>query len=535
LKNINEAHNKNKYINKRTKTAKLDRELFFQIGNGNLKISGNAINFMLYTINYVAKDGRIYCEPSQIRKRLNMQYKTWKRVISELKLLNLLSEKDGFLYSRFHVLSNGEKHDKGYVQNIKALTSNEILSLNKKKKRLFLYVASFSRMGIAKSVSVESLYSNKYHSGVNYIESYQELADILIEFVQKGYFVVYINGQRYDETSSDFEQALHSYCGYNPVTGKARMSKTKKHKIGIQIHEQLTKEVSPNQSSKEEFKYFATQYHIYHELLRPETIPFFISVQNELFDLFGTVGLELYRQALISYFSAEEENVLYHDLMSDQNETKAINTMMDFYLIKDIQNIILNVLTENKNEEDPITQYFMDKNHLSELVRYFVQKSSDNQKILLDSELEKHGIQLSELIRTTSGDNILDNHWLLLNQTISDIYDHIHLDVEDTGITEDKQKEIVREWAEKGILAKHEWIEQSVEQLKNKIAPLVKYRKRISISTAHSFSPKEKGDVTDSYDSYAEERRRMRKQHTERVKELSKRFDIDRYLASFNY
>ncbi|WMT20824.1 hypothetical protein [Parageobacillus toebii] len=96
---------------------------------------------MLYTIPYVAKDGRIYCDRQQILNDLYMQHKTLNRVISELKLLGLLSEKDGFLYSHFHVLSNGEKEDKGYLLNIKALTSNDILFSNIKEKRFFLYVS----------------------------------------------------------------------------------------------------------------------------------------------------------------------------------------------------------------------------------------------------------------------------------------------------------------------------------------------------------------------------------------------------------
>lgn len=514
MKHINEFNTKKNYINKRTKTAKLDRELFFRIGNGSLPITGNAINFMLYTINFVAKDGRIYCEKFQIRKHFCMQHKTFNRVIAELKLLNLLSEKDGFLYSHFHVLSSGEKGEKGYLQNIQTLTSDDILSLNIKKKRFFIYAASFSRMGIPKSVSVEALYSNKYHSGVNYIESYQELTEILFEFVQKGYFVVYINGNRYDKDSPNFEQVFHSYCGYDHTSGKQRMSKLKKHTIGIQIHENLIKDVRPNQSSKEEFKYYAGQYHIYHELMRPETIPFFINIQNELFNSFGTVGVELYRHALISYFSAEEENVLYHDLMSNKNETKAVNTMMDFYLIKDVQDIIINVLAK-VNTKEPIIHYFMDKRNLSELVRYFVQKSSDNQKILLDSALESHGIQLNELVEVSSNNEFADNYWLLLNNHISDIYQHIQLENMDNS----NHKVVVREWAEKGILAKKEWIQQAAEQLKNTIIP---FANREFIEVVNAYEPSKQ---TDSKVSYAEKKRKLRKQHIEKAKEIVKNIE----------
>jgi hypothetical protein len=57
---------------KSTKTAKLDRELFFQIEKGNVKITGNAINFMFYTIPFLAKDGRIYRDRYQICNNLCM-------------------------------------------------------------------------------------------------------------------------------------------------------------------------------------------------------------------------------------------------------------------------------------------------------------------------------------------------------------------------------------------------------------------------------------------------------------------------------
>ncbi|WP_121616802.1 hypothetical protein [Virgibacillus halodenitrificans] len=518
MKHTNESNTKKNYIDKRTKTAKLDRELFFCIGNGTLPITGSAINFMLYTINFVAKDGRIYCANSKMLKDLCMQHKTLNRVIGELKLLNLLSEKNGFLYSHFHVLSSGDKGDKGYIQNIHTLNSNDIFALNIKKKRFFIYVCSFARMGIPKSVSVEALYSNKYHSGVNYIENYQELSEILFEFVQKGYFVVYINGNRYDKDSSNFEEVFHSFCGYDSLNGKQRMSKIEKHKIGLQIHENLTERIQPNQSSKEEFKYYANQYHIYHELMRPETIPFFINIQNELFDLFGTVGVDLYRHALISYFSAEEDNVLYHDLISNKNETKAVNTLVDFYLIKDVQDVIVNVLAKEKTDES-IIQYFMNESYLSKLVQYFVQKSSDNQKILLDAALDAQGIQLNELVEMVPNDNIMDNHWLLLQNHISNIYEHILL----KNVDKRNQQLIVRDWAEKGILAKKEWIRQAAEQLKNRIAPFDN-RESIDITFVggcDNSNQTSKG----SKETYVERRRKLREERTKRAIEAVKNTD----------
>lgn len=446
-----------------TKTAKLNRELLFKISNGMLDISNNAINFMLVTIKWVAKDGRIYCDKDSIRNQLFMQNKTFNRVINELTQLKLVSEKEEFLYSHFHVLSNGNKKDPGYLRNISVLTSPKILSLNKTKKRFFLYAASFSAMGTIKSVSVEALYSNKYHSGVSYIESYQELAEVLIEFVKEGYLVVFINGKRYDDKSIDFENQLHTYCGYNRVSRKKRMSKTREHKIGIKIHERFLSSIVPNESSKAEFQFFADKYHIYYEVMRPKTIPLFINIQNQLYNLFEAVGVELYRHALVAYFAEEQENVLYHDLILDGNDTKAVNIMMDFYLIKNIEQIITNVLTKEKVESE-IEQYFKENKNLEGLVRYFIEVSSDDHKIILEAELEKCGVDLESLVQSVPQQNVLENQWLLFKKHISPIYDQIEFKTE--KISAEYKKNMIRKWASEGILTRKEMLKQAVQKLK---------------------------------------------------------------------
>lgn len=488
------------------KTAKLDRELFFKIANGTLDVSNSAINFMLFTIQFVAKDGRIYCKKEDIRSQLYIQNKTFNRVINELIQLNLLSEKEGFLYSHFHVLSNGDKKDPGYVRNIKALTSNEVLSLNKTKKRFFLYAASFASMGTVKSVSVEALYSNKYYSGVNYIESYQELAENLFDLVNKGLLVVYINGKPYDNNAKDFKNHFHDYCGYDSVKRKKRMSKFREHKIGLKLHDRLLTTVAPNESSKAEFRYFADMYHIYHEVMRSETMPLFVDIQNKLFDLFGTVGVELYRHALTSYFSTEQENVLYHDLFSSETGTKAVNTMVDFYLIKNIQQIIINVLN-NEQANTTVETYFKNDENLAKLVNYFIEISSDDHKVILEEQLEQKGIELKSLVKSVPQHNVLENHWLLLNEHISDIY--CQFDVSAEQLSSAYQKKVIRQWASEGILARKEILKQAVLQLKNKVLFIPK-RPRMVIDTGvtqNTLNPKDKNSSRKSIYEHIKEQR----------------------------
>lgn len=499
------------------KTAKLSRELFFKIANGTKNVSKNAINFMLFTIQFVAKDGRIYCSKDTIQRDLYLQNKTLNRIIFELKELNLLSEKEGFLYSHFHVLSNGDKGDSSYVRNIEALTSKEVLSLSKIKKRFFLYVASFASIGTVKAVSVEALYSNKYHSGVNYIESYQELTEVLFSLVKKGLLVVYINDKCYDEKSKNFESHFHSYCGYNNETRKKRMSKTREHKIGLKIHDRLLNKVIKNESSKHEFHYFADLNSIYYEVMRPETIPMFVDVQNKLFNLFGTVGVELYRHALISYFSTEQENVLYHDLFSSKTGTKAVNTMVDFYLVKNIQQIISNVLN-NEQANSTVETYFKKDENLAELVNYFIEISSDDHKVILEEKLEQKGIELKSLVQSIPQQNGIENHWLLLNEHISDIY--CQIDVSAEQLSSAYKKKVIRQWASEGILARKEILKQAVLQLKNKVLFIPK-RSRMVIDTEvtqNTLNSKEKNGSRKSLNEHIKE---QQKENIKASKELN--------------
>lgn len=368
-------------------------------------------------------------------------------------------------------------------------------------------------MGVPKPVSVEALYSNKYHSGVNYIESYKELSEILFEFVQKGLFVVYINNQRFDNTTSDFKQKFHEYCGYDPATGKKRMSLKRTHKIALKIHERLLKDVIPNESSREEIKHFAIKFNIYHELMRPETIPFFINIQNDLFDRFGSVGLELYRHALVSYFSTEQENVLYHDLLAKEDETKAANTMVDFYLLKEVQKIIVNVLTE-KASLNVLESTFAQENHLSSLIQYFTEKSSDNHKILLDAELEQHGLSLDRAIEANNKEESLS----LLNKLVSDIYNQFDFKLDHISLS---KKEQIRQWATEGILAVKDSLEQAVTKLKQKVM-FVTNRPVYKIDSSKPSNEKEKSDV----DPFVLKKREDRKKLVQMGKDLAKTVNI---------
>lgn len=466
-----------------SKTAKLSQKLMFKLANGSIDITKSALQFMLYTINYVSKDGRIYTKMETMKNALNFQTKTLVRVIAELEELGLLSKEGQFLYSHFHVLSNGQKSDETYVRNIKTFTSPAVLNLKKNELRFFLYVASRGLMNkAAKLVAVESLYSNETHKGVNYIDSYQELVNILNTLVSKGLIDVFIGDQFFNQSNAaGFKMTFHNYCGYKENTRKKRMSKKSTHNIGLRVNPLLINKenIAENEASRKEIEYFATENGFFHSHLRPETIPTLISVQNTLFERFNLIGVEMYRQALVDFFTKEGDNVIYYDLYADDNGSKAVNVMMDFFLLPSIIKLISSA-SSTTTTENPIISYFHSKENLLALVDYFTEKASDNHCVLLDEALEAEGIQLTELIKTVEPLNPTENSWLLLQAQTKKIFKTVNYS--ENVLSPEFQKRIIRQWAKEGLFTQKVLLDETVQSFKSKVVFLPKEEYRTALA-----------------------------------------------------
>lgn len=500
--------------NASSKTAKLSQKIMFKLANGSVDITKSAMQFMLYTINFVAKDGRIYTNMEKVKDALNFQTKTLVRVIAELEELSLLSKEDNFLYSHFHVLSNGQKSDETYVRNLKAFTSPAVLNLKKNELRFFLYVASRGLMNkVAKLVAVESLYSNEYHKGVNYIDSYLELVYILNTLVSKGLIDVFIDDQIYNRSNAeDFKMTFHDYCGYTENTRKKRMSKKETHNIGLRVSPLLLNKenIAENVASRSEIQYFAKENGFFYSHLRPETIPMFISVQNTLFERFNLIGVKLYRQALVDFFSTEGDNVIYYDLHANEFTSKAVNVMMDFFLVPEITKIIANASSETPTT-DPIVSYFRSKENLLALVDYFNEKASDNHRILLDEVLEEVGIVLTDLIETVGQLNPTENSWLLLQAQTKKVYKTVNYS--EKVLSTEFQKRIVRQWAKEGLFTQKQLLDAAVQSFKSKVVFLPKEDYKDAVFELKSSNVKATDTYisSDKYETYKEKTDRLRK------------------------
>ncbi|PLT31969.1 hypothetical protein [Bacillus sp. V5-8f] len=461
------------------KTAKLDRDIMHKIGVNHVNLSSNAINFILFVANCIdGADGRIYVDRDKIRRELHMQKKTLIRVIQELKDKELLSEKNGFLVSHFHVTTNGETGQLRYMKNLKKFNSSEVFSMKKNAKRLLLKIAAMGTVGLPKRTSVENLYSNKLHDeqfGVFYHDSYQEFSANLFQLIEKDLIHVGIGKNTLTKDTEGYKEKFHEYCEFDAENGKVRTKSLSKHPISLKINHDLSKarkeksfEALKNVANEEEFKFFASQYQICWELLRPETIPYFIGMKKELIARLGLLGLEIYRKSLIKYFAEHQENVLYHDLIIDEDETKAANYMKDFYILEEIKKIIVETFVSSRSNKDSL----LSSEQRDELIRFFYDKGSVNHKIKLDEELtglNSENISLySEVLETNIKD--LPGHLKPFNVLFKDIqliYQSIPL-VGESDIN--THKIMVRKLAEQNLLTNKVKLQEAVNELKSKVS-----------------------------------------------------------------
>ena len=465
-------------------TAKLNNKLFFNIGNGSINVTKNAMNFMLFTINYVARDGRIVCNNETIRSSLHFQNRTFNSVIEHLKSLELLSEKDGYLYSHFHVLPTGDRTME-YLQNLSVFSSSKVFALSKTQKRFLFYIAAATKIGSVHSINVESLYKNQYQKYViSYFENYQDLTKTLFTLVEQGLLEVLINKKWYNDESVNFKEVFNTYCGYDADKHKkSRMNTHTKHIIGLRVNEKITNEVRPNKANYVELENLSYQNYIAYDLISEKTLNYIIGIQNELFSSFGLFGLSLYREALEGYFSTAMSDVYYHEHAFENS--KVVNTLVDFYLLPNLIGVITRASSSNEPISD-IDKFFNEPANLSQLVKYYLEKAKEcnDHIILLEEALERNGVSIKDLTKIPiSKETVFTNAWTALDTKVDGIYQsiakHLH------AISPTNLKAIVRAWAKEGIISQRILLGQAIELVKKEFS-YVPYELQINVSANES-------------------------------------------------
>jgi hypothetical protein len=473
-------------------TAKLDKKLLRAFAKRKLSISKLSLHLMIRLTPLVDYDGRIHMDSELLRKKLFLTHDHLKRLLFELLNTSyegkaLLTFEDGHYISHFHVISNGENT---YQQFIPFLLDPEFMNLSLNQTRIFLYVLTNNNRNQYNEVAIENLYHNKLHDkdfGLDVYKCYRSLVEDLFYLNDAGFVQIrfYENDElvTLEPNSTSHKKVFNTTFGYiNNRKGRTSKFLKKSHKVGVKVNPRLMvdkAETIRNYANLAELYRFAERCHIFREDIKQETYNYLISYKNALVDLFGQTGLNIYLSTLDKYFREKGSDITYYDL-----KDKAANVYMDYYLLNEIKRIILHAIKFSLGEKGALASsgYVFEKNDIKKLVEFYVARSGDEHKVLIDQDIQL--IEKARDLMDPLNIEMVEEHWVNLDDSISAVYDkydsmfHQALATQclklgtmpSYGLTRTINfKEMIVELAQKSMLSKKEEIEKEVEKLKDVI------------------------------------------------------------------
>lgn len=451
-------------LHKDVPLAKPSRDLVFKFGKGDLDISGSTMNLLMYLSPYVDLEGKINIDLEQAKYDLYMQQSTFERALTELFTLRLLYKSGEHFFSRFHIHTDGRSPEQRYIKLLKAFTSPKVCGYPLRTKRLFYYFVGAKRLGSWHQVRIENLYRNRSHqddTGVKYFDTCKEVVATLCVLIQDGLIELKL-GSSNELLTKDYpniEGRLFSFFEIEKGVRKSRMHKRDvvNRTISVRIPNELAANEYRVKASEEEIRILMENQHVpFHEIKRAN-LNYMISYKNELFSMIGPEGIALYRNALHSFIETHSFDLLYYN-----EHDKLANYFMDYYLLEEIKNVLIQSAYHQKVCGDRIgettilplcNEYKLSFEQVGMLLQYFIEKSSIQHKILLEEELVKHEISLNELLYNKP-------LWQLVDQFVTDEFTNVWsmiFSINETPLmTSQEVREFVRTCAKKGRTVKHE-------------------------------------------------------------------------------
>lgn len=416
--------------------AKPNRKLVYDFGKGKLDISGSTMDFLMYLSPYIDLDGKIIIPLNQARFALSMQSNTYARVLREAKHHGLIVQIGKHYYSRFHIHTDGTSNELSYMKLINIYSSTKLHAYSLRNKRLFYYFASSTRMGDWGKIHIENLYRNKVHkegAGVNYFESFHEISEALIKLIRDGLIEIKLYKNQTKNSHAQIltaetpllEERFYSFFNYSKGQKKKRTSlrQSVERVIQVRISSKVLNDELNLSASKTEFIQLADANHIAWNEMSSVNINYIIGYKNDLFKVAGDTGLAIYRQSLQSFLKDNAYNLLHLDRID-----KVANYFMDFYILKEIRNILAGAAYYNQKwipsritwKEDwkviVCNNYQVDYKTIGELLMFYIERGSMNHKVLLDGDLMRLKIDYVQL-------TFNESEWLYLQNAVEKEYE----------------------------------------------------------------------------------------------------------------
>lgn len=445
--------------------AKISREKLRDFSTGKLSINKNTMNLLLAMSVYVDSTSRVVIDLEKLSRQLHMQRRTFQNAMREAKFHKLLYKKDGSYYSNFHLVTSGDSTTYNYISPLDEFTSASFLNLTLNQQRLLSYILTSSLMGSLQTYNIVKLYKNKVKNKKlekdedRGLDIFPNLKDLLVNlsvlinldqievklfYKRQGFFILN------SSYKGNIEKTLLAHFGFSAKGKKgSRISYDTfdNEKIQVRTSKRLDKKV----------KVVATEYELEQMALMnnfsvrdfgEEQLNYFIGVKNELMLSAGSFGADIFRKVAKKYFAERKEMILM-----DAAKGKATNYFVDYYLLPEISAILSdaalhqNIMrSENTIFQEILTNgYILPLKHVCSLIKFFMQKGSDNHLLKLDKDLFQRAINTSRFI----GDE-----WSQLNSKLEHIKYKFNLSISHFDLSIGETKDLLYRCAEKNL--KHE-------------------------------------------------------------------------------
>lgn len=406
-----------------------------------MPLHSNSIRAILLLGNRVDIDHRFNTHNllSSLQELLHISKQKAKAVIHELQFYRFIrKDEDGHYYSLFTKKYEKGMTDYAYIPYFRFFNEYESLFLSMKERelKLFLYVLTRKQAGIFHQISVEHLYKNKTFEKKNvlpFFHSQKEVAHYLHRLISKQLLQIrfFYKGEN---VIWDTQNAEEGFNLFNEFCGKIEKGKRKKrfglsrHKIELRIHPILLigkkneytleeREFMSGRSLKKDLYFLKNHqqrqiqvqsvYEAHSSLFELKTIamehgynlehlaaeyPDFVAhvhqLKLELWKQFGRIGIELYREALTSYFSNQE-----HRFLEDVLEDKFTSILKNYYILPTLQKEFLThaqCLLKNQQERGFISHAVIkeQKEYANAIAQYFNQQSFFDRSVVLHHAIE---------------------------------------------------------------------------------------------------------------------------------------------------
>lgn len=373
-------------------------------------------------------DGRIYSSVEDIKKENLITPRLIPAALKECEKFGFITKNaDGSYKNNFHYLTTGEEKQFKYINVYDFFNHDAFKKHYKRSLNFFYYILTSKLPGKFHTIAAERLYKNSLNEDnlvIDYFQDFNDMVTHVSKWVSEGYLEVKIDGQLFSNVSgSDKEtyfnivkDALYTYCGKTSLNNRKSRIRNEKdhHLLKLRVSEKMVSKekivsVYDRRSTLKDLEEIALQYGFDLNDFHIEYLHTIHQLKKKMHDELGSVGIRIYRQAIINFFENGSYN--FDDLILNNTFSIVLYKGYILPIIKMEIHSYFNTISPEAIE----TNSFVEK-----LLGLFTMNAYRDDLVLFENELQKQDSYVYEGLCEES------TTWLEFKKAVFNIYKDEH-------------------------------------------------------------------------------------------------------------